>query len=269
MKQLVHLSDLHFGRDRPELLNPLVAKVNALEPDLVAISGDFTQRARHSQFQAARGFIDELRAPVLVVPGNHDVPLENLLSRMIWPWRRYRRWISRDLNPQFIDDEMIVLGVNTVNPSAHQSGWFTHSAVARVARAFADPEEHRTRIIVAHHPLEHQPGDHKTAMRGASRALEELARLKTDVVLSGHLHTWRAAPFAERAGRHSILQVHAGTGLSTRQRGEENDFNLLKITTGAIDVIRYAVQAGAADFAIAQSLRFVARAGGWVEEEST
>ncbi|MDO5758566.1 MAG: metallophosphoesterase family protein [Rhodobacterales bacterium] len=268
MRQLVHLSDLHFGRDRPELLNPLIARVNALEPDLVAISGDLTQRARHSQFEAAREFIEQLHAPVLVVPGNHDVPLENLLSRAIWPWRRYRRWITRDLNPQFSDDEMIVLGVNTVNPSAHQSGWFTHSAVARVAKAFADPEDQRTRIIVAHHPLEHQPGDHKTTMRGANRALEELARLKTDVVLSGHLHTWRAAPFAEKAGRHAILQVHAGTGLSTRQRGEENDFNLLKISAGTIDVIRYAVTAGSADFMIAQTLRFISRPQGWVEEQT-
>lgn len=268
MRQLVHLSDLHFGRDRPELLTPLIDKLNALKPDLVAISGDLTQRARRSQFQAARAFIEQIHAPVLVVPGNHDVPLENIVRRLIWPWRHYRRWICKDLNPQFIDDEMIVLGVNTVNPMAHQSGWFSRRALARVGSAFADTKGRRTRIVVAHHPLEHQPGDRKKPMRGAGRALDELARLKADVILSGHLHSWRAAPFAKKADRNAILQVHAGTGLSTRQRGEENDFNHLTIREGVIDVTRYAVPAGSADFAIAGTLRFVIRPEGWVAHQS-
>ena len=74
MRRIAHLSDLHFGRDRPELLDPLVEAVNDLSPDLAAISGDLTQRARPAQFRAARDFIDRLEAPVLAVPGNHDVP---------------------------------------------------------------------------------------------------------------------------------------------------------------------------------------------------
>ena len=45
-------------------------------------------------------------------------------------------------------------------------------------------------------------------------------------MLSGHLHSWHARPFASAAG---VLFVQAGTGLSTRVRGEPNDFNLLTI----------------------------------------
>ncbi|MFD2856741.1 metallophosphoesterase family protein [Seohaeicola zhoushanensis] len=200
MRRIAHLSDLHFGRDNPELLEPLVDRVNALNPDLVAISGDFTQRALHDQFREARAFIDRIAAPTLSVPGNHDVPLYNLIFRVFWPWRRYRKWIDRQLEPDFADDEMIVIGVNTVNNLAHQSGWFRRRALRRVRQAFRDTHGRRVRIVVAHHPLEHLPGEPKKPMHGAAEAIEELARLKTDVILSGHLHSWRAAPLPRRRG---------------------------------------------------------------------
>src|SRR5205085_3605230 len=75
MRTLVHLSDLHFGRLDARLLPPLTALVNRLEPDLVAISGDLTQRAKPEQFAQARAWLDTLPAPKVVVPGNHDIPL--------------------------------------------------------------------------------------------------------------------------------------------------------------------------------------------------
>lgn len=269
MRRIAHLSDLHFGRDRPELLDPLVEAVNDLSPDLAAISGDLTQRARPAQFRAARDFIDRLEAPVLAVPGNHDVPLHNLFLRLLWPWRQYRKWISPDLEPEFHDGEMIVLGVNTVNPMAHQSGWFTPHALDRVRNAFGNTRGRRTRIVVAHHPLEHLPGEKKKRMRGADEAMEELARLNADVVLSGHLHSWRADPFAEKPGRNAVLQVHAGTGLSTRLRGQDNDFNLLEIEDGLIDVTRYATAEGDDRFAMAQTRRFVIRPQGWTSHKES
>ncbi|GHF44181.1 metallophosphoesterase family protein [Seohaeicola zhoushanensis] len=267
MRRIAHLSDLHFGRDNPELLEPLVDRVNALNPDLVAISGDFTQRALHDQFREARAFIDRIAAPTLSVPGNHDVPLYNLIFRVFWPWRRYRKWIDRQLEPDFADDEMIVIGVNTVNNLAHQSGWFRRRALRRVRQAFRDTHGRRVRIVVAHHPLEHLPGEPKKPMHGAAEAIEELARLKTDVILSGHLHSWRAAPFAQAPGRSAVLQVHAGTGLSTRLRGTTNDFNLLEISGHHITVTRHAVPEGARQFQASESRRFVMGPEGWVAEE--
>src|SRR5579875_2925577 len=99
MRRIVHLSDLHFGRTRPDLLGPLLESIHAAAPDLVAVSGDLTQRARAGQFAAARRFLAALPRPVLVVPGNHDVPLDAAWARLLWPWRRYRHWIGRDLEP--------------------------------------------------------------------------------------------------------------------------------------------------------------------------
>ena len=92
MRTIVHLSDLHFGRVNAALIEPLVRVVREVEPDLVAISGDLTQRARSYQFQEARLFLDTLPKPQIVVPGNHDIPLHNLFARFVEPLTRYKRY---------------------------------------------------------------------------------------------------------------------------------------------------------------------------------
>ena len=263
MRRLVHLSDLHFGRARPELLEPLVGLVNRLAPDLVAISGDLTQRARYRQFREARAFIDRLEPRTLVVPGNHDVPLDNLLVRLLNPWVRYKRLIGRELEPRHADDELAVIGLNTVNPFAWQRGRIRRRTVRRVCAEFAD-DRTRTRIVVVHHPLEHAPEERKALTRGAAAAIDAFSECGADIVLSGHLHTWRAEPFAERVGRRGTLQVHAGTGLSTRVRGEENDFNLLTLEPGEVTVERYAAGEGADGFDVAGRVRFRLGEQGWV-----
>src|SRR5262245_32522466 len=113
MRTIVHLSDLHFGRLDARIITPLVNRIEAIRPDLIAISGALTQRARPSQFQDARAFLNQLPCPALVVPGNHDVPLFNLAARLLDPFGPYRRYISVNLEPAHIDDEMAVVGLNS------------------------------------------------------------------------------------------------------------------------------------------------------------
>ena len=113
MRTLVHLSDLHFGRVDPRIVPPLVQAIQTIAPDLIAVSGDFTQRARRSQFVQARDFLQQLPFPQIVVPGNHDVPLYNIAARLLSPLAGYRRYIARDLTPVFVDEEMMVVGLNS------------------------------------------------------------------------------------------------------------------------------------------------------------
>src|SRR5262245_59208871 len=113
MRTIVHLSDLHFGRLVRRILGPLVADINAANADLIAISGDLTQRARRRQFRDARAFLAQLHAPLLVVPGNHDVPLYDVVNRFLRPWARYRTFVAPELEPVFLDSEMAVLGLNS------------------------------------------------------------------------------------------------------------------------------------------------------------
>ncbi len=268
MRRLVHLSDLHFGRDRPEVLAPLTQSVNALTPDLVIISGDFTQRATDEQFMEAAAFIKTLNAPTLCVPGNHDVPLHNLFMRIFMPWRRYRRWINADLHPIFQDDEIVVIGVNTVNPFAWQCGWFRSRAIQRACAAFGTSADGRRHIVVAHHPLENSPGDGKSLMRGAATGLRRLSESGVDAVLSGHLHSWRADIFAYVEGRSSALQVHAGTSLSNRLRGEVNDFNVLDVGKDRLSVTRQAFSDSAAAFEVIRAVTFVKTTEGWKSDKT-
>lgn len=265
MKRIVHLSDLHFGRDRPELVTPLLERVNALAPDLVAISGDMTQRARPAQFRAARAFIDRLEPPVLCVPGNHDVPLYNLFVRWVLPWRRYRRWIDAELEPVRRIGDLLVVGLNTVDPYSWQRGRIGRRTLERLRARFTGAERPGRRIVVAHHPVEHRPTDTKKLTRGAARAIAHLSECGADVVLTGHLHSWRADTFATRAGQRDVVQVHAGTGLSTRMRGEENDFNLLELQGDRLTVTRYAAgETGAFAEIAARAFRITAE--GWRAE---
>ena len=113
MRVIVHLSDIHFGRVDPATIEPLASAITRRSPDLLAVSGDLTQRARRREFAAARSFLDALPFPRLVIPGNHDVPLHNVFTRFLTPLARYRRAITDDLSPVHRDDEMIVVGVNT------------------------------------------------------------------------------------------------------------------------------------------------------------
>ena len=195
---IAHLSDLHFGRADPDLRAPLLEAVNGARPDVVAISGDLTQRARSAQFREASAFIDELEAPVVIVPGNHDIPLDRPLSRLIAPFAGYRRHISLDLQPKFVSDEVAVAGINTVTRFAWQSGHVKRRALKRLCTVFGgDPE--RLNVVVAHHPLEQAPEVRKSPTRGAHAAIDTLSGCGADILLTGHLHTWHAGPIITRA----------------------------------------------------------------------
>ena len=70
---LVHISDLHFGRERPVVLQAFLRALQTLQPQLVVISGDLTQRAKTAEYRAARTFLQALPVPYLIIPGNHDM----------------------------------------------------------------------------------------------------------------------------------------------------------------------------------------------------
>ncbi len=258
--RIVHLSDLHFGRDRPELAGPLIEAVEALSPDLVAVSGDLTQRARVAQFRAAGEFLGRLSMPVLCVPGNHDTPLDNLPLRFFSPFGRYKHHIARDLEPRIDCGDVAVVGVNTVNPLAWQRGRIGARSVARVCAAFRARGAPGPNVVVLHHPLEHAPGVDKALTRGADRALAAFGACGADIVLCGHLHKWRVE--SGRVVRHTLL-VQAGTSLSTRARDEPNDFNLLTLERDTARIDRYTARDDASGFENAAVSTFRRGEAGW------
>src|SRR3990172_2071060 len=242
MRTIVHLSDVHFGRLDPGLVDPLVETIQGIRPDLVALSGDLTQRAREAPVRAARAFIDRLALPVLVVPGNHDVPLWDAAARFLTPLARYKRHITTNLEPMHADDEMIVVGVNTARSFAWGEGRISRSQVDTIVKRLAAVPTSRLRIIVTHHPFDLPPGVGEQRLLGrAHMAMARLADAGADLFLAGHLHVSHITHSAERyriAG-HSALIVQAGT-VSTRSRGEQPSFNVLRVERPRISVGRFA-----------------------------
>jgi 3',5'-cyclic AMP phosphodiesterase CpdA len=227
VRRLAHLSDLHFDRVDQAVLEALRRRLNALAPNLVVVSGDLTQRARARQFRAARAFLDSLPKPQVVVPGNHDVPLYNVFARFLAPLAGYRRIISEEVEPAFVDDEIAVFGINTARALAFKEGGVSEAQLRRVCGELDRAGGERTRIVVSHHRF---------------MAMEKLARCGVDVFLSGHHHATRLG-YADFAAP-SALVVEAGTALSRRTRLEPNAFNLLRIAPRRIEVEHYALRAG-------------------------
>ena len=252
MRTLVHLSDLHFGRIDPALVDPLRRAVIEVKPDLVAISGDFTQRARRPQFAEARAFIDSLKVRTLVVPGNHDIPLYDVVSRFAAPLDYYRRYISDNLEPEYVDEEMIVLGINTSRALMFPlgEGRISVDQVDRVVRRLASVPAPLLRVIVTHHPFDLPPGVHQRRLLGRSAmAMAKLAAVNADLFLSGHLHIAHVSHAVERyeAAGHSALIVQAGT-VSMRGRGEVPSFNVLRMHRPEIELSRHSWDPAAATF---------------------
>jgi 3',5'-cyclic AMP phosphodiesterase CpdA len=248
VRTLVHLSDLHFGRVDARLLAPLRERVQALRPHLVVVSGDLTQRAKPSEFRAARAFLDLLPAPLLAVPGNHDVPFYNLFQRFLQPLDKYRRYISDDLQPAYIDEAIAVVGVNTARSSVFKGGRINREQIEHARELLCALPDSVTKIVFTHHPFDLPPGHASRELVGRARkAMQMFARCGADILLSGHLHESHAADTRLRykIGDFVALVVQAGTATSTRGRGEANSFNVLHIDHPRVRVERYASTGGA------------------------
>ncbi len=269
MRVVVHLSDIHFGRVDLATIGPLTEAIFRVAPHLVAVSGDLTQRARRREFAAARAFLDSLTFPQLVVPGNHDVPLYNVLTRFLTPLARYRHAISDNLTPVHRDDEMIVVGVNTARSWTWGEGRINEGQVDQLVSHLSGVPPDVMRIVVTHHPFDLPEGVKEERLLGrADMAMKKLSAAGADLFLAGHLHISHIGHAGERydIGNHSALVVQAGT-LSIRSRGEEPSFNVLRIERPHITVQRMVWNSSRPGYEEASAARYRHGDRGWVKDE--
>jgi len=246
MNRIVHLSDLHFGAHDEQLVEAVDWQVAKLKPDLVVISGDFTQRARTEQFRQACEFLEGLRErghEVLGVPGNHDVPLYDVLRRFLSPLARYRRFIDETLCPFIELPGVAVLGINTARSLTFKDGRINRDQVQFIRDTFARTPSEVMRILVTHHPLfALRVGEQVDRAIGRQElALDIVEESGVDIVLAGHNHdasSQDAGDLVARAG--GVLVVQAGTATSTRVREQEQSFNSIDITEDSATITVHA-----------------------------
>ncbi|MCC7421237.1 MAG: metallophosphoesterase [Planctomycetaceae bacterium] len=240
MRRIAHLSDLHFGAEEARIAEGLLDDLASRSPDLVVVSGDLTQRARRHQFLAARAFLDRIAAPRLVVPGNHDIPLYNVLDRLTRPLSRFRALITDDLHPFHHDSEIAVAGVNSARPDRWKEGRLSLRQIRRLQEQFESVSSDHFKVLVCHHPFIPPEGRAPAAIVGRGRlALRMLETAGCALILTGHLHhaySGDARPFHLEMKR-SILVAQAGTAISHRRREEANAYNQLTLDGDRLDLM--------------------------------
>jgi 3',5'-cyclic AMP phosphodiesterase CpdA len=264
--RLVQISDTHFGTERPEVMAALQRAVVDLQPQALLLCGDITQRARRSQFAAARRFMDSMPASAaqIVIPGNHDLPLFNLWARAFAPYRNYQSafgareasWSAHGVQVLALDatHRLFTDGVLPASRLRHRL------AAAASSRA---PED--LFVVAAHQPLwTAWEKDRRRTLMGRQQTARLFAEARVDLVLSGHVHV----PLIETS---AVVDVElpwqfvlsgAGTAVSHRTRvGVPNSFNAIVFAGGDLTITQY--DYGESGFAPVRRTSLRRTAQGW------
>lgn len=248
--RILQLSDLHFGKPYlPQVGDAVLRIAPQLDADVIVVSGDFTQRAKPEEFQAARSFLDCLPdLPRLYIPGNHDVPLYRVKERMLKPHTNYREFISPELNPVLRVEHAVFVGLDSTAPhSAVSNGRLHQWQLDRATREFADAPAGVARIVVAHHHFAPAPDYLRDRpMPKARRAIMRFVEDDVDMIIGGHLHrAYIGNSLDFYPGMHrerGIVIVQSGTTTSRRGRGrerEKNSFNVIDINADTMKITHY------------------------------
>jgi 3',5'-cyclic AMP phosphodiesterase CpdA len=217
--RLFHISDVHFGVENRAALDAFARAVAEERPDAVVCTGDLTQRAKHSEYAAAGEWFAALGVPVVLEPGNHDMPYYNPWERFTDPFRRYNRLREAVAGTFESADVVLVPLLTTVRAQRRfpcSDGVIKPAALAatlaRLEELRGDP---RSIIVTAHHPLLAPRDGQKNPTIGGDAAFAAIAAAGAHAILSGHVHV----PFDEVRTRdgQAMRMIGAGT-LSTRLR---------------------------------------------------
>lgn len=207
-----------------------MAQIQKSHPDLVCFTGDLTQRATVRQFQMARTFIEQLPCPVLVTPGNHDIPLFAFWQRLWQPLGRYKSTLNREAHGSFVNDDVAILLVNSTRWYRHIQGSLNPD---ELNRRLQELPPDRLRIVGFHHPLDCRlPSDVENLLRNRAEIAEVLSENRVQLVLSGHIHDPLIVSSERRYPglRNPFQIVVAGTCISLRTRsGQRNSFFVLNL----------------------------------------
>jgi 3',5'-cyclic AMP phosphodiesterase CpdA len=225
--QLVHLTDPHFGCEDVEALAAAKRYIAEHHPDAVIVTGDISTDGLQHELDAACEWIRGLDAPVMLTPGNHDVPYYNIWGRLCYPWARFERAAEGIRTDAWHTRQFSIVPVNTARAWQFRLNWaqgeISRGQTAIAAAELQNAQPGALRIVITHHPLD-WPNDApiKGVTRGGQRGLERLIDAGAELFLSGHLHFAHARLVATRA-----VTICSGT-LSKRVRHERPAFTVIR-----------------------------------------
>lgn len=233
MAAIIQISDTHFGTEQPPVVDALVNMVRAQNPELVVLSGDITQRARAGQFHAARQFADRLHARnLLSIPGNHDIPLLDLATRIFRPYAKYQRQFGDDLEPVYESESLLVITLKTTRRYRHVDGEISQTQIDRVAALLKAAKPEKLRLVVTHQPVcVTRPQDEENLLHGHEAAVRAWSAAGADIIMGGHIHLPYVCALHESFTGlpQKTWAVQAGTAVSSRIRHEAgNSVNLIR-----------------------------------------
>jgi 3',5'-cyclic AMP phosphodiesterase CpdA len=243
--RLHHISDLHAGSVEETVveqrLEPLVERIR---PELIAVTGDLAHRGRRLEHERASEFLRGLGRPLLVIPGNHDIPY-TFPARFTRPWAEFeRQWET--VEPVFRSDGLVVIGLNSVRPWRHQSGGIKSSQIARAAQLLDDAPEGALRVVALHHHLIGAPWrSRKKPVARRSEVLAGLVDAGAELILAGHIHQAAISERHEFEVEHNGLRgvtVSVAPGLGQprpNRRGEARGLHVYEASDDSLLVQTY------------------------------
>lgn len=232
MIKFVHLSDLHFGSRFVSHLGDLILKdIEELNPDAVVVSGDFTLRARHYEYQEARVFLDKIPKPTLTIPGNHDQPLFAPVERLVDPYRRYRKYICPTIDATLGVDGLYFVGLSDCHPILPGGFWWRQQRLW-IRQQLENAPQGAVKVIVSHHQFLWGGKWRPAGFWYPTASLAWLGQLGVELVLNGHTHV----PVVERTAS-GVIVARAGTATSDRIRhGWSNTYNVVVLDDSQITI---------------------------------
>ena len=233
MTRLLQISDMHFGTEQPAVVEALRVLSHDKKPDVLMVTGDITQRATHEQFSRAKTFCDSLGiAQTLSLPGNHDIPLFNLFSRVLSPYAAYKKAFGATLEPVLITPTLCVATVNTTRWWRHKNGEVSAAQIDRVCRLLSRATAQQLRVVAVHQPVHVlRPQDEHDRLRGWQKAVQAWSAAGADIVMGGHIHLPYVCELSSIVSglNRRMWCVQAGTAVSSRIRREApNSVNLVE-----------------------------------------
>ena len=235
MTTLLHISDMHFGTEQAPVVAALEALALAKKPDVLIVSGDITQRATPAQFAQAKAFCDRLQAAhMLAVPGNHDIPLLNLLARLVNPYGAYCNAFGDEIERHVQTPLLHITTVNTTRRWRHKNGDVSKAQIDRVCQHLSKATAQQLRVVVVHQPVHVlRLEDEHDRLRGWQPAVREWAQAGADIVMGGHIHLPYVCELSTSVPglARRMWCVQAGTAVSSRIRREApNSVNVINFS---------------------------------------